>query len=313
MTWHNCLYFCEPAGLVDREDIPDHIYRRFVKLLKRSYNETGTAYAYVTLSNDGLAELWRITDVAARDTLMEFRRLGLIDTEQMGRTGRIIRILVAWRGRGMDSAPEGLSPSYPSREPNEPGHGAAHVGPHATAAERSPACAGFAFSEGVESPSEGATVSRTLGVRSNDDDVLKHHGFDFDFKHHHHISASIPSESVPNSRIVAVLRDRIGIRGKNLEIIARSISVEIAATWAEWVPRARESGLYANPGAYAATVLKSDPNALPPEINERLNQASLQMRRSDFTDTEWSRMSALAQKSILLYEQDLRDREGNGE
>ncbi len=106
MARRSCHYIVTPTDLIDRPDIPDDspIFRRYLKLLKCAWQETGAQYEHVTLSNVELADLWHVSEEAARKCLADMRELDLIESKQDGRTQRTIRLLVAWRGQGKDSA-----------------------------------------------------------------------------------------------------------------------------------------------------------------------------------------------------------------
>lgn len=99
-----CQYIVKPADLIDDSEIPDHIYRKYDWMLARAWEETFTEYAYLTYSNAELASEWKLQERAVREILSAMRDLGLIKTEQEGRTRRKIYLLVAWRGKGSDSA-----------------------------------------------------------------------------------------------------------------------------------------------------------------------------------------------------------------
>lgn len=110
MGRRTCRYFLSVASLLDDARVPDSVYRRYQKLLKESYELTGERYAPITLSNSGLAKLWQCNEDAARACVTQMRDLKLIETEQVGRTGRLVKLLIAWRSKGNDSAPETNAP-----------------------------------------------------------------------------------------------------------------------------------------------------------------------------------------------------------
>ena len=99
-----CQYIVKPADMIDDAEIPDHVYRKYDWMLARAWEETFTEYAYLTYSNEELAVEWNLNERAVREILSAMRELGLIKTEQEGRTRRKIYLLVAWRGKGSDSA-----------------------------------------------------------------------------------------------------------------------------------------------------------------------------------------------------------------
>ena len=105
MARRHCLYIVKPRNLIDDENIPDRIYRAYDKLLAMAWEETGAQYEFVMLSNAELAQDFHMTEDGARDIISEMRKLKLITTEQVGRTGRRIRLLVAHRP-GKDSRAE---------------------------------------------------------------------------------------------------------------------------------------------------------------------------------------------------------------
>ncbi len=157
-----CRYFCEPAELVDNTALPDHLYRRYAKLLKTSYEYSGTQYGPLVLNNAALADLWHLREDAARATLAEMKELHLIDTKQIGQRCRQIRLLVAWRGSGTDSAPE---PAVDDGH-NAPDPRALHLEAQATAPQAAAPSDGRAPGQTADA-AQGANAIRTLAPAPN--------------------------------------------------------------------------------------------------------------------------------------------------
>lgn len=156
-------YIVVPREFYDRTDIPPDstIWKRYPQLLGTAWEETGSQYAYSTASNDDLGRIWGVSPEAARKTLAEMRDLEppLIETRQIGRTGRLIKILVAYRGQGQDSA----------RETNAPRQSASRMEahPHASVAQAQPK-----IEDGRSAPTldDSANSSRSVFCSESDFD-----------------------------------------------------------------------------------------------------------------------------------------------
>ncbi len=98
----SCEYIVKPTELLHRRDIPrdSPVWWRYDILLEHAWIETGSEYAYVTVSNTELAKMWETDVETARKGLAKMISLHLVETERWGSTGRIIRLLVAWRRQG---------------------------------------------------------------------------------------------------------------------------------------------------------------------------------------------------------------------
>ena len=102
-----CKYITKPLDLLRRKDIPKDspVWWRYDMLLALCWERTKAEYGNIELSNADLADLWETNEETARDGLTQMRNLKIVETYQVGRTGRMIRLLFAWRGQGKDSAP----------------------------------------------------------------------------------------------------------------------------------------------------------------------------------------------------------------
>lgn len=149
-----CRYYLSLVSLLNNDQVPDSVYRRYQKLLVRSYEETGERYGPIVLSNREVAEIWKCDVDAARACLTQMRKLEMIETEQIGRDQRRIKLLVAWRSKGNDRAPETNAPEQCA---------ASTVSAPTTTAQTPPMQAEFEET----SCSEGAKNSSTLAVLPN--------------------------------------------------------------------------------------------------------------------------------------------------
>jgi hypothetical protein len=159
MARYACHYFLALGSLFEHPDAQDYHIARYLRLVKLSYEQSKTRYAPVKMSNSELARFWKCNEPAARACLADMKRFKWIETRQVGRYEREIRLLAVWRNDEIDSA-EGI---------NAPSTSALHLAAQATAAPLPAQLASSARGSTVDHTpdNEGATVGSTLGVALN--------------------------------------------------------------------------------------------------------------------------------------------------
>ncbi len=238
MTRRKCLYIVTPADFVFREDIPDNspVYRRYLKLMARAWEETGPQYEHAILSNAELARLWNVNEETARKCLAEMRDLKLIKTQQIDQTRRIIYLMVAWRGQGKDSAEDinATSARAPRLEAQAP----------ASRVPTQPRKLRNEFTQGGHRTTTlDGDPNRSVVVGTN---------------------TQVPANKT-TTVINARLREIFEIAGVNepaLSELAVTVKLDTSRDWCLWTQRAPKS--FTDPVSFMVKSLLENPRAVPP-------------------------------------------------